>query len=188
MFTGIIQKVEKAQFYKDRVIVKNPFDNIFLGESISVNGICLTVDTVQDGFLFFSVGKETQERTNIRYYNNKFVNLERSVSPYDLLGGHIIYGHVDGIVRLISIRKLENTYWLRFGMPKEKWAIVEKGSISLNGISLTVARKGIDFFDIQVIDHTYKNTNLKFTKSQDLINYEIDIFARYMKNIKETMV
>ncbi len=184
MFTGIIQKVERIKLQRSQVIIKNPFDSISLGESIAVNGICLTVDRIQNDFLFFSIGEETQKKTNIKYYHNKFVNLERSVAPHDLLGGHIVYGHVDGVIRLLNIRKNENTYWFKFSLPEERWGVIEKGSISLNGVSLTIARKGIDFFNVQIVKYTFTNTNFKFARIGDLINYEIDIVARYLKTFR----
>lgn len=183
MFTGIIQKVEKMKIKNNQIIIPNIFENVSLGESIAINGVCLTVENIINNELYFSIGEETYSRTNLRYYNNKFVNLERALRVSDLLGGHIVSGHVDGTIKFLNIIKSHNTYWMKFKMPYEKWAVIEKGSITLNGISLTIARKDVDSFNVQVIDHTFKNTNLQYLKSSDLVNYEIDIFAKYVKNI-----
>ncbi|WGS65082.1 riboflavin synthase [Marinitoga aeolica] len=185
MFTGIIQKVEKMKIINNKIIIPNVFENVNLGESIAINGVCLTVENIINNELYFSVGEETFNKTNLRYYNNKFVNLERALKVSDFLGGHIVSGHVDGTIKFLSIIKSHNTYWMKFKIPYEKWAIAKKGSISLNGISLTIAKKDLDSFEVQVIDHTYKNTNLQYLKASDLVNYEIDVIARYIKNIKE---
>ncbi|KAF2955189.1 riboflavin synthase [Marinitoga sp. 38H-ov] len=183
MFTGIIQKIGKMKMKKNKVIIQNPFDNVSIGESIAINGVCLTVENIEENYLYFSLGEETINKTNLKYYNNKYVNLERALRASDFLGGHIVSGHVDGTIAFLSLRKSQDTYWMRFKSPSEKWAITEKGSITINGISLTIARKDLDSFMVQVIEHTFKNTNLQYLKSNDLINYEIDIFNRYIKNI-----
>ncbi|WP_129409451.1 riboflavin synthase [Marinitoga lauensis] len=183
MFTGIIQKMSKMILKNNNIIIDNVFENVDLGESIAINGVCLTVEKIENNKLFFSMGEETLSKTNLKYYNYKIVNLERALRVSDFLGGHIVSGHVDGVIKFLNIRKSHNTYWMKFKFPDEKWAIIEKGSISLNGISLTIAKKDLDSFEIQVIDHTYKNTNLKYLKMNDLVNYEIDVIAKYLKNI-----
>ncbi|GAB6188618.1 riboflavin synthase [Marinitoga arctica] len=182
MFTGIVQISEKMEIKNNKIIVKNIFENIKIGESIAINGVCLTVEKIENNKLYFSMGEETLSRTNLRYYNHKIVNLERALRLSDFLGGHIVSGHVDGKIKFLNLYKSSNTYWMKFQTPKEKWAIVEKGSITLNGISLTIARKNLDSFEVQVIDHTYKNTNLQYLKPYDFVNYEIDVIARYTKN------
>ncbi|SHE32387.1 riboflavin synthase alpha chain [Marinitoga hydrogenitolerans DSM 16785] len=183
MFTGIVQKVEKIYFKNKKIIIENIFKDIKIGESIAINGVCLTVEKIENNKLFFSVGEETISKTNLRYYNNKMVNIERALRLSDFLGGHIVLGHVDGMIKFLRLYKFSNTYWMKFQIPKEKWAIVEKASITLNGISLTIAKKDLNSFDIQVIEHTFKNTNLRYLKINDLVNYEVDVIARYTKNI-----
>jgi riboflavin synthase len=183
MFTGIVQKVEKMKIINNKIIISNVFEDVNIGESIAINGVCLTVENIINNELYFSIGEETYNRTNLKYYNNKFVNLERALRVSDFLGGHIVSGHVDGKIKFLNIMKSKNTYWMKFKMPYEKWAIIEKGSITLNGISLTIARKDLDSFEVQVIEHTFKNTNLQYLKPNDFINYEIDILVKYVKNM-----
>ncbi|AEX85348.1 riboflavin synthase, alpha subunit [Marinitoga piezophila KA3] len=185
MFTGIIQHLAKMNIINNKLIINNPFKNIQLGESISINGVCLTVEKIENSKLYFSIGEETYRKTNLRYYNNKIVNLERSLRLSDFVGGHIVTGHVDGITKFLGLRKSSNTFWMKFKIPQEKWAIATKGAITINGISLTIAKKELDTFEIQIIEHTYQNTNLKFLKISDFVNYEIDIIARYLKEQSE---
>ncbi|KLO22016.1 riboflavin synthase subunit alpha [Marinitoga sp. 1197] len=184
MFTGIIQQLAKIRIANKSVIIDNPFKDVQLGESIAINGVCLTVERIDNNKLYFSIGEETYIKTNLKYYNNKIVNLERALRLTDFLGGHIVTGHVDGIIKFLGIKKSSNTYWMKFKIPTEKWAIANKGAITINGISLTIAKKDLDSFEIQVIEHTYKNTNLRYLKINEFVNYEIDIIARYVKEIE----
>jgi len=182
MFTGIVQKVEKGFLEGNYLKFLRTWD-VELGESIAVNGVCLTVTKLDRDFYYFELGELTRRTTNLSKTN--FFNLEKSLRVGDKLSGHFVTGHVDGMVRVSRIEKTGNTIYFYFQIPKETWAIAEKGSITLNGVSLTIAGKSLDTFFVQVIPHTYEETNLKFLKSGDLVNYEIDIFARYLKRIEE---
>lgn len=181
MFTGIIQNVQKGELIKGVLKVKRCWQKIEVGESIAVNGVCLTLTKFDNEYMYFDVGLETLLRTNLS--KSTFFNLERALKIGDTLSGHYVTGHVDGTIKLLSKISNNNTMYLKFSMPEERWAIAKKGSIALNGISLTVAQVDLDSFTVQIIPHTLENTNLKFLKSGDMVNYEIDVLARYIGNI-----
>jgi len=179
MFSGIIEKVAKARYSRGKLYVEKVL-NVNLGDSVAVNGACLTVSEIRD-LIIFDVGEETLKRTNLA--KAKLVNLERALKFGDRIDGHLVTGHVDGTLKLRRVLKRGNTYWLSFEMPKIRFGIVEKGSIALNGISLTIAKVEKSQFWVQVIPYTWENTNLKFLKVGEEVNYEIDIVARYLKGI-----
>jgi len=187
MFTGIIQHVCKGYFDGKRLIVENPWrypkdssQCVFIGESISVNGACLTVVKVDEN-LHFDVGVETLNKTNLRF--EKYFNLERALRVGDSLSGHYVTGHVDGTIIFLSKQNVKNSVLMTFKKPREYWAVTQKGSIALNGVSLTIASVSDETFTVQVIPHTLEKTNLKFLVPGSPVNYEIDIFARYMKGV-----
>jgi len=187
MFTGIIQHVGKGHFNGLKLIIENPWKNlrnssqsISIGESIAVNGVCLTVVNVDEN-LYFDVGEETLKRTNLS--KERYFNLERALKIGDSLSGHYITGHIDGMITLISRKDLRNSVIMTFKKPKEEWAIVEKGSVAINGVSLTIASVSDESFTVQVIPHSLENTNLKYLLPGSCVNYEIDVFARYVKGV-----
>jgi riboflavin synthase len=187
MFTGIIQHVCKGYFDGKRLIVENPWrypkdssQCVFIGESISVNGACLTVVKVDEN-LHFDVGVETLNKTNLRF--EKYFNLERALRVGDSLSGHYVTGHVDGTIIFLSKQNVKNSVFMTFKKPREYWAVTQKGSIALNGVSLTIASVSDETFTVQVIPHTFEKTNLKFLVPGSPVNYEIDIFVRYMKGV-----
>lgn len=179
MFSGIIEKVAKAHYLRGKLYVGKVLD-VNLGDSVAVNGACLTVSEIRNQIVF-DVGEETLKRTNLA--KAKLVNLERALKFGDKIDGHLVTGHVDGTLKLRKALKKGNTYWLAFEIPKERFGIVEKGSIALNGISLTIAKVERSQFWVQVIPYTWENTNLKFLKVGEEVNYEIDVVARYLKSI-----
>jgi riboflavin synthase len=179
MFSGIIETVAKAKFSNGKLFVENVI-NVNVGDSLAINGACLTVSDIRD-YIVFDVGEETLKRTNLA--KAKVVNIERALKLGDRIDGHLVTGHVDGTLKLRKILKRGNTYWQAFEMPKERFAIVEKGSIALNGVSLTIAKVEKNQFWVQVIPYTWENTNLRFLRTGEEVNYEIDVVARYLKNI-----
>ncbi|NJE00990.1 riboflavin synthase [Thermococcus sp. JdF3] len=185
MFSGIVEGTGGAHYSAGRLHVELPFE-VKPGDSVAVNGACLTVVEFDGRIATFDVGEETLRRTNLR--GAKVVNLERALKLGERLDGHIVTGHVDGTVRFIASRRSGNTTWMAFEMPPEKWGIAEKGSIALNGVSLTVARVESNRFWIQVIPYTLKNTNLGLLRPGERVNYEIDVLARYVKRIMEAGV
>lgn len=180
MFSGIVQAVVEGELKGSVLKIPKVWD-VSVGESVAVNGVCLTVSKVDERHMYFDVGPETLEKTNLA--KERFFNLERALRVGDPVGGHYVTGHVDGTVKLLTKRRVGNFVFMTFSMPKERWAIAKKGSIALNGVSLTVADLSLDTFTVQFIPHTLERTNFKFAEPGAEVNYEIDIFARYLERL-----
>lgn len=185
MFTGIIEDIgEIKEITSKFLVIRTSLDNINIGDSIAVNGICLTVvecrkiNTLHE--FMCDISLETFNRTNLKFLKPKDkVNLERSLKLNGRFGGHIVTGHIDTIVKLEKIEG-ENFY---FSLPSEyEKYVVEKGSVALDGISLTVTYKGKNVCCVSVIPFTLNNTNLKYKKLGDFFNLEVDILAKYIEN------
>ncbi|MDC3270711.1 riboflavin synthase [Alphaproteobacteria bacterium] len=191
MFTGIVQNLGRVISYTNGYLkISTPLDlsDCKIGSSICCNGVCLTATEINfkdDQYIFkVNVGEETQERTN--FSNEELnelakINIEKSLKIGDEISGHFVYGHVDRTTNITNITKLNNSWEFYFQnfKNKDKNFIVEKGSIAINGISLTIAKVDNNNFSISVIPHTYDNTNLKYLKKQDLVNIEFDYLARF---------
>jgi len=180
VFSGIVQAVVEGELKGSVLKIPKVWD-VSVGESVAVNGVCLTVSKVDERHMYFDVGPETLEKTNLA--KERFFNLERALRVGDPVGGHYVTGHVDGTVKLLTKRRAGNFVFMTFSMPKERWAIAKKGSIALNGVSLTVADLSLDTFTVQFIPHTLERTNFKFAEPGAEVNYEIDIFARYLERL-----
>ena len=191
MFTGIIQDlgtIEKLDNNLFNIKTKLDLSNCKDGSSISCNGVCLTAKNISVKNLTYSfevnIGEETLKRTNLNQTieNNSIINIEKSLTIGDEVGGHFVYGHIDTVTSLTSIVKQNNSweYYFRKDFGKDNKFIVEKASISINGISLTIANVYDDTFNVSIIDHTYKNTNLHFLKLNDNVNIEFDYLARFV--------
>lgn len=180
MFSGIVQAVVEGELKGSVLKVPKVWD-VGVGESVAVNGVCLTVSKVDDRYMYFDVGPETLERTNLA--KERFFNLERALRVGDFVGGHFVTGHVDGTVKLLSKRRTGGFVFMTFSTPKERWAVAKKGSIALNGVSLTVADVSLDTFTVQLIPHTLEKTNFKHLEPGAEVNYEIDVFARYLERL-----
>ena len=191
MFTGLIQDVGNIflQGKSLRVEGCESFSPLHLGDSISVDGVCLTVaDFAPNGF-FADVSEETLSRTTLgrKAERNDFVNLEPALRLSDRLGGHLVSGHVDGLGEVISINKMKNSWNLGISWNDADYGryICEKGSICIDGISLTVAdcsKDGINF-SIAVIPHTWTATSLQYLSIGDLVNLEADLMAKYAESL-----
>jgi riboflavin synthase len=133
----------------------------------------------------FNISPETFSRTNLKYLRrNDLVNIERALQLRSRLDGHIVTGHIDSTAKILSIKKEQNSYLFEFSIPDElNKFITEKGSIAIDGISLTVARKMKKSFIVAIIPYTFDNTNLHSKKIGDLVNLEVDILARYVYSI-----
>lgn len=192
MFTGIIQNLGRiTNFNKGEMEVATKLDlsDCNVGSSISCNGVCLTAIEIihKDETFFFKVniGEETQNRTNFSsILKNEFmdINIEKSLKIGDEISGHFVYGHVDQTTKVIKIVKLKNSWELYFEnfTNKNSRFIVEKGSIAINGISLTIANVERGSFSISVIPHTFNNTNIKYLKVNGIVNIEFDYLARFL--------
>ncbi len=191
MFTGIIESVGQITSINDNhgdFEIKIKYDStrlndISLGESISINGICLTVTKFDNNFLHFDLSKETISRIS-KFRINEMVNLETSLKVNSKISGHFVFGHVDGIARLINNEKKDRSEEWTIEPPKKIMRyIAEKGSISINGVSLTVNSITEKTFKINLIPFTLENTALKHISVSGEVNIEIDMLARYVETI-----
>ena len=193
MFTGIIQgQAIVANIIKDSntFTIKTDLDlsDCKIGSSINCDGICLTVTSIsyENSFYFFivNISEETVKRTTVQYWNNNSrINLEKSLKVGDEISGHFVYGHVDTVLKISKIEKLSSSWNFNFStssLPNYTKFIIEKGSIAINGISLTIANAKVEFFDVSIIPHTYNNTNLSNLKVGDSVNIEFDSLAKYI--------
>ncbi len=195
MFTGLVEEVGKVREIKKsskgaklKVECKNVLEGTKTGDSIAVNGVCLTVVELGENFLSFDISYETLRRSSLSLIKpGSPVNLERALKLGDRLGGHILQGHVDTTTKITAIKREGEGYTFTFKLPKAyTHLVVEKGSIGIDGISLTIADIFPDSFTVSVIPHTFEKTNLKFKKPGDAINLEFDIIGKYVeKMLKE---
>lgn len=191
MFTGIIEKVVRIGRIKKEgrgisIHLQLPFD-VKEGDSVSVNGVCLTVNSIYGRTSIFRAMEETLQKTNLSMSKpGNWVNIERSLRVGDSINGHIIYGHIDGLGRLSSIRKTPSSTELKIEYPPvlAKY-IAKKGSVALDGISLTVVDVSPLEFQVAIIPYTKDKTNIQYRKKGDWLNIEIDPLARYIERIRE---
>lgn len=195
MFTGIISDIgtiTKAEQPKDfcgdlRLNIACGFkpESIHLGDSIACNGVCLTVVEIMDNNFSVELSTETVNCTAKNQWQvGKKLNLERSLKIGDTLDGHLVSGHVDGVATLVSIQPSEGSHILTLNTPLElSRFIAQKGSVTLNGISLTVNNIENTKFSVNIIPHTWQNTTLNEHKIGDQLNLEIDIIARYVARL-----
>jgi len=158
-----------------------------IGSSISCNGVCLTLVSVKNKILFFYVSKETLIKSNFRFIKiNDKINLEKSLIYGQKISGHYVQGHVDTVGVLKNIRLIDKSWVIKVGIKKEFIRfLIEKGSIAINGISLTISKIVKNTFQVAVIPHTLNNTNLNKLMVGDKVNIELDIFSKYLTNISK---
>jgi riboflavin synthase len=192
MFTGIIEELGKVRKLEKRgegvrlvIEARTVMEGTREGDSIAVNGVCLTaIDVSKDSFAADGSRETLQRSTLGRLRAGSLVNLERAVTPATRLGGHIVQGHVDARGRFLSATEHGGSWTVRIAYPKEiARYLVFKGSISVEGISLTVAGLTDEYFEIAVIPKTWAVTNLSHLKPNDEVNLEADIIAKYVERI-----
>ena len=184
--TGIIKNIKKNKksmtisIHSNLSIKKNS-----LGESISCDGVCLTLTSKRNKLLTFYLSNETIKRSNFSKVKiGRIVNMEKSLNYGDSISGHYTQGHVDTVGKILNIKIFDKTWIIQIKIPKQfNKYIVEKASIHINGVSLTISKKKIKYFEINIIPHTLKLTNLKNLKTKDLVNIEFDIFGKYLHEI-----
>ena len=156
-----------------------------IGSSISCDGVCLTLISKKNKILRFYLSYETIKRSNFSKVKvGKIINLEKSLKFGDEVSGHYTQGHVDTIGKIQKIKIIDKTWFLKISIPtKYNKFVIDKASIHINGVSLTVSKKTKKFFEISIIPHTLKLTNLKNLKEKDLLNIEFDIFGKYLYEI-----
>lgn len=186
MFTGIVEEKGKILTITERsieVAADIVLDKTKIGDSICVNGVCLTVTAIKHGTFRADISPETYKVTALKTLGNgDFVNLERAMSADGRFGGHIVSGHIDGIGKIKSITKSGEFYDVSIELNnKDSKYIVKKGSISVNGVSLTVAEIDGNVLKLAIIPHTFDNTVFSYLKSGDYVNIETDIFAKYIE-------
>ena len=189
MFTGLVEdlgkvnNIKKFKGYWNIQIITN-LDDISIGDSISVNGVCLTVVNKVKNIIGFDVIKESLNKSNISHLDvNHFVNLERCLRFSDRLGGHLVQGHVECVGKIIAKESSEDG-WVDFEISFDKYFLkycIYKGSITLDGISLTIKELKEDSLIVSIIPHTLKNTNLGFKNINDYLNVETDLIAKYVE-------
>ena len=198
MFTGIIEDIgiveelnKSNEFLKLKISSIKINKNVYIGDSISVNGVCLTVDDIvseEDKKVFgFSVVHETLLKTNLDNLEiGSIVNLERAVKFSDRLNGHLVQGHIEDVGTIIQKKHLNSQvdFLIKLDSQLMKYCIV-KGSIAIDGISLTIADQIDNSIKVAIIPHTLENTNLKSKTVDDTVNIETDIIAKYIENLIE---
>ena len=155
-----------------------------IGLSVACDGVCLTLISFKSKLMEFYLSKETLVRSKFQYLKTKdVINLELPLKYGTKISGHICQGHIDTIAKVISIKKVDKSYLFDFKVPiKERKDLIEKASICVNGISLTISKVTKKGFQIWVIPHTYNETNLSTVKKNDVVNIEIDILSKYVRN------
>ncbi|HEX8143291.1 MAG TPA: riboflavin synthase [Pyrinomonadaceae bacterium] len=192
MFTGIIEELGRVRSLEKRgegarllIEARTVTEDAREGDSIAVNGVCLTAIEVREDSFAADGSRETLQRSTLgRLRSGAVVNLERAVTPSTRLGGHIVQGHVDGRGRYLSAEEHGGSWTLRIAYPVELARyLVFKGSVSVEGISLTVAALTDEYFEIAIIPKTWAVTNLSHLRPGDEVNLEADIIAKYVERI-----
>lgn len=192
MFTGIIEEVGKVKEILNKkgnqnftIETESILKNKKIGESIAVNGACMTITKIKGKTFQFDAMPESLELTNLAHIKvGEKVNLETALSINKGLDGHIVQGHIDCIGEIIEIKNDNKKFIIRIKIPKKiKKYICIKGSITINGVSLTISKLSETTFSVDLIPHTLENTNLKELKKGDKINLEADIIAKYLENL-----
>ena len=182
---GIVKKIAKRR-KGINIFIKSSLKigKISIGMSISCDGVCLTLITINNKLLEFYLSNETIKKSKFKYVKvNDFINLELPLKFGQKISGHICQGHVDCTGKISFIKKVDKSYLFEFIINKKQSInLVEKASILINGISLTISKKTKKGFQIWVIPHTFKLTNLSKLKKNDLVNIEIDILSKYVRN------
>jgi len=194
MFTGIIKSTakivsntKKSKGYELVVLSDLKCSKKDIGSSISVNGVCLTLTSFIKKKLFFFISYKTFELTNFKYLTkNSLVNLERSLKFGDEIAGHFVQGHVDTTGKVKLIKKKLKTWTVFLSVaPVYSSYLIDKGSISINGVSLTIVKASKNIFSLVIIPHTLKQTNLITLSKDDVVNIEFDIVIKYLRKIEK---
>ena len=194
MFTGIITDIGKIESILPingdiKVTIKTSYDisSIDIGASIACSGVCLTVVEKKQNLLSFDISKETLSCSNLSLWKKgQGVNLERSLKLGDELGGHMVLGHVDSVAEIINIEEVDASKKITFRCGNDlKKFIAFKGSVTLNGVSLTVNEVNDTDFSVNIIPHTMEKTTFKDCYVGEKINLEVDLMARYVSRLNE---
>lgn len=192
MFTGIIEEVGKVRSIKKgansaviSIDARTVLSDVHIGDSIAVNGVCLTVVSYDKSGFSADVMHETLNRSSLgNLRSGSPVNLERAMAAGGRFGGHIVSGHIDGTGKIVNIKQDDNAYWYTISADAGILRyIIEKGSITIDGISLTVAYIDNSVFRVSIIPHTRANTNLGTKSAGDVVNLENDLIGKYVEKL-----
>jgi len=192
MFTGLVEEVGEVveavrtgTGYDLVVRAETTLEGTALGDSIAVEGVCLTVTEIADGAMRFGLAPETRNRTALEALGpGSKVNLERSVLPTTRMGGHFVQGHVDGTGRIRAMTPDEDALWVEIATdPVLMKYVVSKGYAAIDGTSLTVVRTGEDWFDVTLVAYTQAKITLPTKSVGDLVNLEVDVLAKYVEKL-----
>lgn len=188
MFTGIIEEVGRLKSLsggKIEIFCEKILEDMKIGDSISTNGICLTVTNFEKKFFSADVMPETFRRTSLsEIESGGIVNLERALKVGDRFGGHIVSGHIDGVGKILNLRTEGNAVFVEISAENFLLKqIAEKGSVALDGISLTVVDATTEIFSVSMIPHTREVTNFKYKRAGSLVNIETDVLAKYVERL-----
>jgi len=191
MFTGIIEslgRVEKVEVHgtNKTFYIASPLSASFkIDQSVSHNGVCLTVEAVENGMHRVTAIEETLVKSNLdEWQRGDVVNIEQCMQMNGRLDGHIVQGHVDATALCIERKDLNGSWEFRFRIPEEfTTLIIEKGSIAVNGISLTVFNVGSDTFSVAIIPYTFEHTNMQYVYEETTVNIEFDIIGKYIQRM-----
>ena len=188
MFTGIIESLGKVTNVKvdrgniDFTIESEISNELKIDQSVSHNGVCLTVTETNDNTHSVTAVKETLEKSSLKSFSvNDLINLERAMKLGERLDGHLVQGHVDGIAKCIDASVNDGSWIYKFEFDiKNEMLLIEKGSICINGVSLTVFDIAENTFKVTIIPYTYENTSFKKLKEGDIVNIEFDMIGKYL--------
>ena len=188
---GVIKSIRRNPRYVSGSLVIEISSNIKfkksdVGESVCCDGVCLTLIRIKKKSFLFYLSKETLKRSNFKYAKiGKFINIEKSLLNGQKISGHYVQGHVDSTAKIKKISIVDKTWIIKLELKDRKLNkyLIEKASISINGVSLTISKVVKEFFEINVIPHTLKLTNLQNLKNKDIVNVELDIFGKYIMKL-----
>ena len=190
---GIIKNIKKNSKYVSGSLVIEiassiKFKKSNIGESVCCDGVCLTLIRIKKKSFLFYLSKETLKRSNFKYAKiGKYINIEKSLLNGQKISGHYVQGHVDTTAKIKNIVSTDKSWIIKLELENKKLYryLVEKASIAINGVSLTLSKIAKGYFEINVIPHTLKLTNLRNLKSKDIVNVELDIFGKYILKLSE---
>ena len=185
---GTIKNIRKSKKYVSGSLVIEVSSNIKfkksdIGESVCCDGVCLTLIRIKRKSFLFYLSKETLARSNFKYCKkNQVINIEKSLTHGQKISGHYVQGHVDTTAKVIKVDIIDKSWVVNFKLNNKmlKKYLMEKASISINGVSLTISKVAKQSFTINIIPHTLKLTNLKYLKKNIVVNVELDIFSKYI--------
>ena len=182
--TGNIHSIDKT---KNSLFIgiksKMRFNPGEIGSSVCCDGVCLTLVKIKNNIIYFYISNETLIRSNFKFLKkNHTINLEKSISYGQKISGHFTQGHVDTVAKIQKVNIVDKTWIINLKILNKRLSkfLIEKASISINGVSLTISKVTKNFFEVNVIPHTLKLTNLQNLKSKSLVNVELDIFSKYI--------